>query len=520
MAILKMIDPPIHPTKAPNVYRHLGNAIRYALNPRKTKEGLYTGSINCFCPSALEEMIATKKYYGKEPKSEDDRLGYHFVISWSPEEKVSPETATEIVRRFCEEILGEYELVYGTHLDRHNMHSHIVFNSVNYKTGHKYRYEKGDWERILQPEVDRLCMEYGLHTLEMDTGKTLQEHATDRAGGRNKKGGKNKRRADSSYQRTMHPEYNFSDYIRDIIDSLILSCDSFESFTNELKRKGFQVKYGMSQKYGEYMAVKNCEMGKFRRTHKLGSDYTIDAIKKRIAACHSSIPDVMPEEEEQYLLTGRFYRCRISFRTDNAYLRKQYARMFRLGVIVKGEKRPSYRETAKRLKQLRRLEYQIEMIEKHDYKTPADMEPEIKKTESEINSLKEKLKEERRSKKPYQKMLADFQKLEELEGAFLLYQEGEQTFKEEADRYARLQEQIKKMPHTREELEAYLTARQEREEGLKRKLREEKEKLSVMAELQSDYERVMQEYDPADDKMLEKMEQHSQTGTKKKRKEL
>lgn len=519
MAILKMINPPIHPGKGSGTYKHLENAIHYAINPKKTKGGLYTGSINCFCQSALEEMITTKKYYGKEPKSEDDRIGYHFVISWSPKENVSPEAATEITRRFCEEILGEYELAYGTHLDRHNMHSHIVFNSVNYKTGHKFRYEKGDWEKILQPVVDRLCTEYGLHTLEMDTGKTLQEHAADRALGGDKKGGGNRRHADGSYQQARHPEYNFSHYIRDDIDFLILECDSFENFTDEMKRKGYQIKYGTSKKYGEYMAVKNGEMRNFRRTHTLGPDYTIDAIKKRIAACHSAIPDVMPEEEERYLLTGRFYRCRITFRTDNAYLRKQYARMFRLGVIVKGEKRPSYRETAKRLKELRRLEYQIEMIDNHDYKTAADMNQDIEEAETKINLLKAELKEEKQSGKPYRRMLADFGRLDELEGAFLLYQEGNQSFKEEADQYIKLQEQIKKIPHTREELEAYLTARQEREESLKRKLREEKERLSAMTELQSDYERVMQEEEPADDRTLEKMEQHTQTA-KKKRKEL
>lgn len=190
-----------------------------------------------------------------------------------------------------------------------------------------------------------------------------------------------------------------------------------------------------------------------------------------------------------------------------------------MGVIVKGEKRPSYRETAKRLKELRRLEYQIEMIDNHDYKTAADMNQDIEEAETKINLLKAELIEEKRSEKPYQKMLADFGRLDELEGAFLLYQEGDQSFKEEADQYIKLQEQIKKIPHTREELEAYLTARQEREESLKRKLREEKERLSAMTELQSDYERVMQEEEPADDRMLEKMEQHTQTA-KKKRKEL
>ena len=49
MAVLKMIGP-IHVCNGSRgAYAHLDNAIRYALKPEKTADGLYTGSENCLC---------------------------------------------------------------------------------------------------------------------------------------------------------------------------------------------------------------------------------------------------------------------------------------------------------------------------------------------------------------------------------------------------------------------------------------------------------------------------------------
>lgn len=55
----------------------------------------------------------------------------------------------EIAGRFCEKELSDYEVVYSAHTDTEHMHAHIIFNSVNFRTGCKYRYNKNDWERKL-----------------------------------------------------------------------------------------------------------------------------------------------------------------------------------------------------------------------------------------------------------------------------------------------------------------------------------------------------------------------------------
>lgn len=57
---------------------------------------------------------------------------------------------------------------------------------LSWRTGKKYRYEKGDWEREIQPIVNELCKEYGLsiQDVEIETeekvpkkwDKPLKEH--------------------------------------------------------------------------------------------------------------------------------------------------------------------------------------------------------------------------------------------------------------------------------------------------------------------------------------------------------
>ncbi len=55
---------------------HLANAISYITDEEKTQGGALVGSHNCNVDFALQEMLATKRKYGKM----DKRQGYHFII--------------------------------------------------------------------------------------------------------------------------------------------------------------------------------------------------------------------------------------------------------------------------------------------------------------------------------------------------------------------------------------------------------------------------------------------------------
>lgn len=121
------------------------------MNPEKTQGGRLVGAINCQADMAFEQMMDTKKQFGKT----DKRQGYHIILSFK-EDEVEPDRAFEITQKFVAEYLGDaYEAVFVVHDNTDHVHSHIVFNSVSFVDGKKYRYEKGDWAKYIQ-RISRL----------------------------------------------------------------------------------------------------------------------------------------------------------------------------------------------------------------------------------------------------------------------------------------------------------------------------------------------------------------------------
>ena len=156
MAITKILN--INAASGGNPGIHLKHALSYIQNPDKTNENILVGSINCLPETAFEQMMETKKLFGKSGK----RQGYHIVISFPPKE-ATPEQAMEVIKQFAEEHLGEnYEGVYAVHTDKEHCHGHIIWNSVSLVNGYKYESPKGNWKRVLQPLTNRLCKEQGL----------------------------------------------------------------------------------------------------------------------------------------------------------------------------------------------------------------------------------------------------------------------------------------------------------------------------------------------------------------------
>lgn len=118
--------------------KHLKQALDYVMNPEKTQNGRLIGGMNCQPETAFKQMMDTKKEFGKV----DKRQGYHLILSFK-EGEVSPDTAYEITQKFVKEYLGSlYEAVYCIHDNTDHVHSHIIFNSVSFVDGRKYRYEK------------------------------------------------------------------------------------------------------------------------------------------------------------------------------------------------------------------------------------------------------------------------------------------------------------------------------------------------------------------------------------------
>ena len=157
MAITKILN--IMESEGRNPASHLKNALEYIQNPDKTEECVLVGGINCLPDTAFEQMEETKNIFHKTGK----RQGYHVIISFSPEEKVTAEQAMYVLEHFAKDVLGDdYEAVYAVHTDREHMHGHLIWNSVSMTTGKKYNSPKGNWRNHLQPITNKYCDELGL----------------------------------------------------------------------------------------------------------------------------------------------------------------------------------------------------------------------------------------------------------------------------------------------------------------------------------------------------------------------
>ena len=175
MAITKILN--IQESEGRNPASHLKNALEYIQNPDKTEECVLVGGINCLPDTAFEQMEETKNIFHKTGK----RQGYHVIISFSPEEKVTAEQAIYVLEHFTKDVLGDdYEAVYAVHTDRKHMHGHLIWNSVSLTTGKKYNSPKSSWKNHLQPITNKYCDELGLSIMPAEYNRNPKNISRDK----------------------------------------------------------------------------------------------------------------------------------------------------------------------------------------------------------------------------------------------------------------------------------------------------------------------------------------------------
>ena len=175
MAITKILN--IKESEGRNPASHLKNALEYIQNPDKTEECVLVGGINCLPDTAFEQMEETKNIFHKTGK----RQGYHVIISFSPEEKVTAEQAMYVLEHFAKAVLGDdYEAVYAVHTDKEHMHGHLIWNSVSMTTGKKYNSPKSNWKNHLQPITNKYCDELGLSIMPAEYSRNPKNISRDK----------------------------------------------------------------------------------------------------------------------------------------------------------------------------------------------------------------------------------------------------------------------------------------------------------------------------------------------------
>ena len=437
MAITKILH--MKQAKSGYMAKHLANGLKYIMDPDKTEDGRYIGGSNCFPENALEQMLETKRHFGKL----DKRQGYHFIISFE-EEEITENTAFELVGEFVKEYLGkDYEAVYAIHNDTDHIHGHIIFNSVRCTDGYKYDYPKGEWEHRIQPLVNDICKKYGLSVLDLEE---IKEKRKRRQKGETEKP-RQKKKMSARNQR-----------IRRDVDRAVEDAETYEEFLENLRSMGYELSGR------KHLAVRETGAERVRRLDLLGEEYTEEMLRYRIE--HSSYPASEADQNRDKL----FY-IYIPYRNRHLtrYQKECFIRKYRAGKI---RKRPDGWKYKRSLQELRRLQEEYLFWAKHNIRSKQDLYTAM----AEAKAMSEKIQEQHRKltgeKKDYQDVLQLYKELGKYQMEAELYKEGYQEFSEEAGVYEKLCEKFAEAGYTVEEAGKLETDFQSGEQKLKEKRRE------------------------------------------------
>ena len=159
--VIDYADNPDKTTDQKHLDDDLAQVLRYAQNEEKTDKRMYVSGINCSADHAYEDMMATKRRFGKT----GGNVAYHGYQSFKTGE-VTPEQAHQIGIETARRMWGDaYEILVTTHLNTDNAHNHIVVNSVSFKTGKKFGNHVKDHYRLREIS-DEICRGYCLSVLE------------------------------------------------------------------------------------------------------------------------------------------------------------------------------------------------------------------------------------------------------------------------------------------------------------------------------------------------------------------
>lgn len=402
--------------------KHLKVALEYISAPEKTQDGRLIAGINCIPEFAFEQMKETKKKYGKI----DKRQAYHLIISFK-EGEVDADTAFEITEKFVKEYLGEkYEAVYAVHDNTAHIHSHIVFNSVSFLDGKKYRYEKGDWAKYIQPITNKLCEEYGISTIEIENEKAKPQ--------------------DNYKEWNVYRDGAFiwSDMIKRDLDVCIVQAEDYEMFLQLLRGKGYEVKQG------KYLSIKPQGMQRYKRVKSLRENYSEEKIRERIPLENLSTYKSESIDEAERIVFSKIPRGKRA--NLNGLQKRYYARLYRIGLM----KRKPYSQAWKykdEIRKMHKLQEQYLFLVEHDIETMEQLSAKVDfltDKKKDVSCEKSKVFRARKKCESLFEIRDSMKELLEVENA---YQSGDNFFEEEHIQWIDLEKQLKQQGYSYDEVD-------------------------------------------------------------------
>ena len=349
MAITKILN--IQESEDRNPASHLKNALEYIQNPDKTEECILVGGINCLPDTAFEQMEETKNIFHKTGK----RQGYHVIISFSPEEKVTAEQAMYVLEHFAKDVLGDdYEAVYAVHTDREHMHGHLIWNSVSMTTGKKYNSPKGNWKNHLQPITNKYCDELGLPIMPAEYSRNPKNISRGK----------------------WEKEMSMKEIILRDAKMCAYAAGNVEHFKYLMKRLGYVFKKDA------WMEVQAPGFRYYHKLAKLDEMFSEDMLRHYVD---------MPWMAKPYFYSSNIrglHRAKLS-----PFQKKFYAKLYRLRVVEQKRFVVGGAKYAEDLKRFHQLQDEYLLLVNNDIKSVVDLVDFISEKEDRIQQIEDRQKE-------------------------------------------------------------------------------------------------------------------------------
>ena len=346
MAITKILN--IMESEGRNPATHLKNALEYIQNPDKTEECILVGGINCLPDTAFEQMEETKNIFHKTGK----RQGYHVIISFSPEEKVTAEQAMYVLEHFAKDVLGDdYEAVYAVHTDREHMHGHLIWNSVSMTTGKKYNSPKGNWKNHLQPITNKYCDELGLSIMPAEYSRNPKNISRDK------------------WEREM----SMKEIILRDAKMCAYAAGNVEHFKYLMKRLGYVFKKDA------WMEVQAPGFRYYHKLAKMDEMFSAETLRHHVD---------MPWMAKPYFYSSdirKLHRAKLS-----SFQKKFYAKLYRLRIVEQKRFAVGGAKYTEDLKRFHQLQDEYLLIVNNDIKSVVDLVDFIDEQEEKIQQIEDR----------------------------------------------------------------------------------------------------------------------------------
>ncbi len=297
---------PLHIGKGRSVSTAIADIIDYAENPQKTDFGKFISGYECDTRTADAEFVLSKRQYFNltgRSRGEDDVIAYHLRQAFRPGE-VTPEEANQIGRELAMKLTkGNNAFIVCTHVDKHHVHNHVIFNSTNLDCTRKFRNFWGSTWAVRRIS-DKLCLEHGLSIVE--DPKPSREHYGGWLGS--------------------HRQPSYQERLRQAIDAVLEQRPAdYEDFLKRLEASGVEV-----NRERKHLRLRVPGQDRFTRCDTLKGDYTEQAIRERVAGVRAVRPRTQRTPQQAAPKVGMLIDIEAAMRAGKGPGYERWAKVFNI----------------------------------------------------------------------------------------------------------------------------------------------------------------------------------------------